>query len=205
MLTRPSDAANAHAQGDVHHHIVVRQQLDKLRIDLQPLQLRLQLHQVGPRVAQRRQRLFKHAPHDRLLDFGQFPDAGGDGPRTAQQPIDNDKSKIRRDLDNCTAFQRRHAENADERRIGQRAHELVVRRLDHGDDFAFHDGPHVPGQIRGQAARKALVNDLQRPQLIFREFVRAAEIVPLDGRTAERSPRQEFRHGHCTTKSVNQT
>ena len=94
MLTRPSAPRNVHAQGDVHHHIVVRQQLDKLRIDLQPLQLRLQLHQVGPAPpsavsdssSTRRMTVCSISVNSRMR---------WDGPRTAQQPIDNDKSKIR--------------------------------------------------------------------------------------------------------------
>src|SRR5690606_58539 len=114
------------------------------------------------------------------------------------------KGKVRRYFNQRVAFQRLDAEDADERRIGERADELVVRRLRHRHDFAFDDGADVAGQVRGHAARKAFVNNLQRAQLILRKLVRPPEVVSLHRAPAKHAPRRKLHH-HCTTKSVNQT
>src|SRR5690606_14270425 len=98
-----------------------------------------------------------------------------------------------------------------EGRVGQRPDELVVRRLADGHHFALDHGAGVSRQMRRHAPGEALVDNLERAQLILGELIRPAEVVTLDRGAALRAQREQVPHGqpttwspyaHCTTKST---
>src|SRR5690606_1681674 len=190
---------------DPHHHhddhVLGRHQLHRLRVACLPLQARVYGYQVLPCLAKGADGPVEHPAHDRLLDLRQLPQAGRHRPRPAQQPVDDDKAHVGRDLNEPASLQGRKGQHRDKGRIGQRSDELVVRRLAHRQHFALHHSPHIPGQVGGHAPGETFVNNLQRAQLVLGKLVGPPEVIPFHGGRALPTLGQQVPHDAATTRS----
>ena len=78
------------------------------------------------------------------------------------------------------ALERRHRKDADDARVQEGLDEFLVCLLLDGRDLDAHDGTQVGRKVRIEHACEALMQHLQRPDLVFGELVRPLEVVDLD-------------------------
>ena len=101
-------------------------------------------------------------------------------PCTTEQAVDDGECDRRVYLKNRRTFERIHVDQRQRRWVGYRADEFFIGQLVHRLYVHRYHRAQLRRKRGGRQTRECLVHHLYRTDLVFREFVRAFEVVDFD-------------------------
>ncbi len=176
----PGGITDADLQADRHDGLVGRQDLEQLRLGFVTLDGEIQRRDGVPGGTQIMQDYAQQPFENALLDLRYFArqfDCGLAG--AAKEHFENREDERRIDLQDRVAVVRPHPQRDHAGRRGQTLGELHEGELFDTNEVHRNIGAQIGGQAGSQAAGEVLMEQVNRPELIFRDAVGPAKIVGL--------------------------